>query len=88
MDIEELRIIGKAKEKVSVISFVIEEVHSLDVENLLVKLGIALRKDTTAGNRWGNILVYPLPWVFDCCFTLLKKKLLYRSMEYRKQLKC
>jgi len=38
-----LRIIGTAKEKASVISFVIEEVHPLDVGTLLDKQGIAVR---------------------------------------------
>jgi cysteine desulfurase/selenocysteine lyase len=41
--IEGLRIIGTAKEKASVISFVIEEVHPLDVGTILDKQGIAVR---------------------------------------------
>jgi len=41
--IEGLRIIGTAKEKASVISFVIEEVHPLDVGTILDKQGIAMR---------------------------------------------
>ncbi len=41
--IEGLRIIGTAKEKASVISFVIEEVHPLDIGIILDKQGIAVR---------------------------------------------
>jgi len=41
--VEGLRIIGTAKEKASVISFVIEEVHPLDVGTILDKQGIAVR---------------------------------------------
>jgi len=41
--IEGLRIIGTAKEKASVISFVIEEIHPLDIGTLLDKQGIAVR---------------------------------------------
>ena len=38
-----LRIIGKAKEKVSVISFVIENAHPQDIGILLDNRGIAVR---------------------------------------------
>ncbi len=41
--IEGLRIIGTAKEKASVISFVIEGIHPLDIGTLLDKQGIAVR---------------------------------------------
>jgi len=41
--IEGLRIIGTAKEKASVISFVIKEVHPFDVGTILDKQGIAVR---------------------------------------------
>jgi cysteine desulfurase/selenocysteine lyase len=41
--IEGLRIIGTAKEKASVISFVVEEIHPLDVGTILDKQGIAVR---------------------------------------------
>jgi len=41
--IEGLRIIGTAKEKAPVISFVIEEVHPLDIGIILDKQGIAVR---------------------------------------------
>jgi len=41
--VEGLRIIGTAKEKASVISFVIEEIHPLDVGTILDKQGIAVR---------------------------------------------
>jgi len=43
LTIEGLRIIGTAKEKASVISFVIEEIHPFDVGTLLDKQGIAVR---------------------------------------------
>jgi len=43
MAIEGLRIIGTAKEKASVISFIIEEIHPLDVGTILDKQGIAIR---------------------------------------------
>ena len=38
-----LKIIGNAKEKASVISFVIEVLHPLDIGTILDKLGIAVR---------------------------------------------
>jgi cysteine desulfurase/selenocysteine lyase len=41
--IEGLRIIGTAKEKASTLSFVIEEIHPLDIGTLLDKQGIAVR---------------------------------------------
>ena len=41
--VEGLRIIGTAKEKASVISFVIEEIHPLDIGTILDKQGIAVR---------------------------------------------
>ncbi|NDP28589.1 MAG: cysteine desulfurase [Flavobacterium sp.] len=41
--VEGLRIIGTAKEKASVISFVIEKVHPLDIGTILDKQGIAVR---------------------------------------------
>lgn len=41
--IEGLQIIGRAKEKASVISFVIEGIHSYDIGVLIDKMGIAVR---------------------------------------------
>jgi cysteine desulfurase/selenocysteine lyase len=41
--IEGLKIIGKAKEKASVISFVIEGIHSYDIGVLIDKMGVAVR---------------------------------------------
>lgn len=41
--IEGLKIIGEAKEKASVISFVIEGVHSYDIGVLIDKMGVAVR---------------------------------------------
>ena len=43
LTIEGLRIIGTAKEKASVISFVIEKIHPYDIGILLDQLGIAVR---------------------------------------------
>jgi cysteine desulfurase/selenocysteine lyase len=43
LEIEGLRIIGTAKEKASVISFVIEGIHPLDIGTLLDQMGIAIR---------------------------------------------
>jgi cysteine desulfurase/selenocysteine lyase len=43
LEIEGLRIIGTSKEKASVISFVIEGMHSLDIGTLLDQMGIAVR---------------------------------------------
>ncbi|HPF66875.1 MAG TPA: aminotransferase class V-fold PLP-dependent enzyme, partial [Flavobacteriales bacterium] len=43
LDIDGLRIIGSAKEKVGVISFVIEGVHHYDLGTLLDQQGIAVR---------------------------------------------
>lgn len=40
---KELRVIGKAKEKAGVISFLIEGVHPHDVGTILDKEGIAIR---------------------------------------------
>jgi len=43
LDIDQLRIIGTAKEKSSVISFVVGEIHPYDIGVILDKLGIAVR---------------------------------------------
>ena len=43
LQIEDLRIYGKAKEKTSVISFLVGNAHPYDVGTLLDKLGIAVR---------------------------------------------
>ena len=43
LQIEDLRIYGRAKEKTSVISFLVGNAHSYDVGTLLDKLGIAVR---------------------------------------------
>jgi cysteine desulfurase/selenocysteine lyase len=42
-EIEGLKIIGEAKEKASVISFVIDGVHSYDLGVLVDKMGVAVR---------------------------------------------
>lgn len=41
--VEGVKIIGNAKEKASVISFVVEGIHSLDIGTILDQLGIAVR---------------------------------------------
>ena len=43
LEIEEMRIYGTAKEKASVISFIIEGIHPYDVGTIIDKLGIAVR---------------------------------------------
>ena len=43
LEIDELKIIGTAKEKASVISFVIKEAHPYDIGTLLDQMGIAVR---------------------------------------------
>ncbi len=43
LEIEGLKIIGTAKEKASVISFVIEGIHAFDIGTLLDQMGIAVR---------------------------------------------
>ena len=44
--IESLRIVGRAKEKIGIISFVHEKIHALDIETFLDFSGIALRTGT------------------------------------------
>ncbi len=43
LDIDGLRIIGTAKEKASVISFVFDDIHATDIGTILDQQGIAIR---------------------------------------------
>jgi len=71
--IEGLRIIGTAKEKASVISFVIEEVHPLDVGTILDKQGIAVRT--------GHHCTQPLMEYFGLPGTIRASLVFYNTKE-------
>jgi cysteine desulfurase/selenocysteine lyase len=71
--IEGLRIIGTAKEKASVISFVIEEVHPLDIGTLLDKQGIAVRT--------GHHCTQPLMEHFGLPGTIRASLMFYNTKE-------
>ena len=71
-----LRIIGTAKEKVSVVSFVIDKIHPQDIGILLDNRGIAVRTGHHCAqplmNRFGITGTVRLP--LQC--TIQKKKLM------------
>jgi len=71
--IEGLRIIGTAKEKASVISFVIEEIHPLDIGTLLDKQGIAVRT--------GHHCTQPLMEYFGLPGTIRASLAIYNTKE-------
>jgi cysteine desulfurase/selenocysteine lyase len=71
--VEGLRIIGTAKEKASVISFVIEEVHPLDIGTILDKQGIAVRT--------GHHCTQPLMEHFDLQGTIRASFVFYNTNE-------
>ena len=71
--VEGLRIIGTAKEKASVISFVIEEVHPLDVGTILDKQGIAVRT--------GHHCTQPLMEHFGIPGTIRASMVFYNTKE-------
>jgi cysteine desulfurase/selenocysteine lyase len=71
--VEGLRIIGAAKEKASVISFVIEEVHPLDIGTILDKQGIAVRT--------GHHCTQPLMEHFDLQGTIRASFVFYNTKE-------
>jgi cysteine desulfurase/selenocysteine lyase len=71
--VEGLRIIGTAKEKASVISFVIEEVHPLDIGTILDKQGIAVRT--------GHHCTQPLMEHFDLQGTIRASFVFYNTKE-------
>ena len=71
--IEGLRIIGTAKEKASVISFVIEEIHPLDIGTILDKQGIAVRT--------GHHCTQPLMQHFGIPGTIRASLVFYNTKE-------
>jgi len=71
--VEGLRIIGTAKEKASVISFVIEEVHPLDIGTILDKQGIAVRT--------GHHCTQPLMKYFGIPGTIRASLVFYNTKE-------
>ena len=72
-EIPGLKIIGKAKEKVSVISFVIDKIHSQDIGILLDNRGIALRT--------GHHCAQPLMQRFGISGTTRASFAVYNTME-------
>jgi cysteine desulfurase/selenocysteine lyase len=72
-EIPGLRIIGKAKEKVSVISFVIDKIHSQDIGILLDNRGIAVRT--------GHHCAQPLMQRFGISGTTRASFAVYNTME-------
>jgi cysteine desulfurase/selenocysteine lyase len=72
-EIPGLRIIGKAKEKVSVISFVIEKIHPQDIGILLDNRGIAVRT--------GHHCAQPLMQRFGISGTTRASFAVYNTME-------
>ena len=68
-----LRIIGKAKEKVSVVSFVIDKLHPQDVGILLDNTGIAVRT--------GHHCAQPLMHCFGLPGTIRASFAMYNTKE-------
>jgi cysteine desulfurase/selenocysteine lyase len=71
--IEGLRIIGTAKEKASALSFVIEEIHPLDIGTILDKQGIAVRT--------GHHCTQPLMELFGIPGTIRASLVFYNTKE-------
>jgi cysteine desulfurase/selenocysteine lyase len=71
--IEGVRIIGKAKEKISVVSFVIEGIHPQDIGILLDNNGIAVRT--------GHHCVQPLMLCFKIPGTIRASFAMYNTKE-------
>jgi cysteine desulfurase/selenocysteine lyase len=71
--IEGLRIIGTAKEKASVISFIIEDIHPLDIGTILDKQGIAVRT--------GHHCTQPLMQHFGIPGTIRASLVFYNTKE-------
>lgn len=71
-EIPGLRIIGKAKDKVSVISFIIEKIHPQDIGILLDNKGIAVR----TGNHCAQPLMacYKIPGTIRASFAMYNTK--------------
>ncbi len=72
-EIPGLKIIGNAREKVSVISFVFEDIHSFDVGTLLDQMGIAVRT--------GHHCTQPLLRKFDLSGTVRASFGIYNTEE-------
>jgi len=72
IQIEEIRIIGTASEKASVISFLIGNIHPYDVGVILDKLGIAVR----TGNHCTQPLIdfYKIPGTIRASFAIYNTK--------------
>lgn len=71
--IEKLKIIGTAKEKTSVISFVIEDIHHLDIGTIIDKLGVAVRT--------GHHCTQPLMSFFEISGTIRASMSFYNTKE-------
>ena len=77
-EIEGLRIIGQAKEKVSVLSFVIDGIHHQDIGVLLDQQGIAVRT--------GHHCTQPLMNRFNITGTSRASFAVYNTIEERDKL--
>lgn len=71
--IEGLRIIGQAKDKASVISFLLEEIHPFDAGSILDQLGVAVRT--------GNHCAQPLMEKFGIQGTIRASFTIYNTKE-------
>lgn len=72
-EVEGLRIIGQAKEKTSVVSFVVDGLHPFDIGTLLDKLGIAVRT--------GHHCTQPLMDFYEIPGTVRASFAFYNTME-------
>jgi cysteine desulfurase/selenocysteine lyase len=73
MEIEGMRIIGTAKEKTAVLSFVVEGIHPYDIGTLLDQMGVAVRT--------GNHCAQPLIDQFEIPGTVRASFALYNTIE-------
>ncbi|MFL5729353.1 MAG: aminotransferase class V-fold PLP-dependent enzyme, partial [Cytophagaceae bacterium] len=73
LGIEKLRIIGTAKEKVSIVSFVMEGIHHQDIGIILDQEGIAVRT--------GHHCTQPLMGAFKITGTSRASFALYNTLE-------
>ena len=71
-----LRIIGRAKEKVSVVSFVIDKIHPQDIGILLDNQGIAVRTGHHCTQPLMDRFGIPGTTRASFAFTIQKKKLM------------
>lgn len=79
-EIDGIRIIGEAKEKASVLSFVIDRVHPQDIGILLDNKGIAVRTGHHCAEPLMNRFASPEPSVLPLQFITPWKK----SISWRK----